>query len=668
MAEKYDILFTPMQIGSMEVKNRFVMCAMGGTHIFKPDGTYDKEGCEYLIERAKGGVGLLVTGATVVAPMGGPLWLHEKKDAFMATKKMTDEVHRFGAKILIQLSAGSGRTFPGSPELMKAHGLDPNIFFVAPSEGLPNVWDPSIKHRALTTEEVYQYIHSFIESAKMAQEAGFDGIEIHAVHEGYLIDQFTVEATNSRTDEFGGSLEKRLRFPCEIIKGVKNACGEDFVVTVRYSVASKMKGFNSGALPGVAYKEFGRSLEESPEVAQILEEAGCDALDADNGSYDSWYWAHPPVYMPMGCNMPEVAFIKNYVNIPVICAGRMDDPDLAAKSIEDGLFDGIGIARAFLADPDYVNKIRQGDIDDIRPCIACHNGCLAQIFIGNPLTCAVNPAVFREDELRLVKTDTPKKVAVIGGGLAGMESARLAAERGHQVTLFEKTNELGGVFIAAATPDFKESDRKLIKWYKKKLVDDKVDVRLNTEATPDSIKEFGADVVIQATGALPKKLPVKGIEKSVEAIDFLRGTKPVGEKVAVIGGGLTGCEIAYELAKEGKTPIIIEMLDGILKVPGLSASNKNMLLELLKYYEIEIHTNAKAKEIRPDGVCIEVNGKEEFVEADSVVCSAGYDSCCVISPDMYVDVAPEVYSIGDCKCVGNVMGVVHDAYEVAYKI
>ncbi len=666
MTGKYDILFTPMKIGSMEVKNRFVMCAMGGTHVFLPDGSYDKQGCDYLIERAKGGVGLLVTGATVVAPMGSPLWLHEKKQAFMATRRMTDEVHRYGSKILLQLSGGSGRTLPANEALMKAHGLDPKIYFVAPSDGLPNVWFPNTQHRGLSTEEVYQYIHSFIESAKMAQEAGFDGIEIHAVHEGYLIDQFTMECTNQRTDEFGGSLENRLRFPVEIIKGVKEVCGEDFVVTVRYSVASKMKAFNSGALPGEAYKEFGRSLEESPAVARILEAAGCDALDADNGSYDSWYWAHPPMYMPMGCNMPEVTYIKNFVDIPVICAGRMDDPALAAKALEDGLFDGIGIARAFLADPDYVNKIKKGDLSDIRPCIACHNGCLAQIFLGKQLTCAVNPAVFSEEDYRLVKTEKPKKIAVVGGGLGGMEVARLAAERGHAVSLYEKTGELGGVFVAAASPDFKESDRLLLKWYQKKVKESGVAIHMNTEATVDVLKAEGVDAVVVATGAKPKKLPIQGFDKTVEAMDYLRGNAEIGETVVVMGGGLTGCEIAYDLAKAGKKVAVVEMLDSLIKVPGVSAANRNMLLELLAYYNVEVHTSTKVDEILSEGVKVtDAEGNGQVIKANTVISAVGYDSNAALA-EALKGVFAEVYTIGDAKTVGNVMTVVKDAYDVAY--
>lgn len=588
----------------------------------------------------------------------------------MATKQMTEEVHKYGSKILLQLSAGSGRTLPANEALMRKHGLDPEIYFVAPSDDLPNVWFPDTKHRGLTTEEVYQYIESFIESAKMAQEAGFDGIEIHAVHEGYLIDQFTMECTNQRTDEFGGSLENRLRFPCEIIKGVKKACGEDFVVSVRYSVASKMKAFNSGALPGEAYKEFGRSLEESPQVARILEEAGCDVLDADNGSYDAWYWAHPPVYMPMGCNMPEVAYIKNFVDIPVICAGRMDDPDLAARVIENGTFDGIGIARAFLADPDWVNKVEAGDTDDIRPCIACHNGCLAQIFIGNQLTCAVNPAVYSEEEYRLVKTDKPKKVAVIGGGIGGMEVARLATERGHDVTLFEKTGELGGVFIAAAAPDFKESDKKLIRWYKKKVEDAGVKVLLNTEATVEALKASGVETVIVATGSTPKELSIKGIDspKVVEAIDYLKDNAKVGDNVAIIGGGLTGCEIAYSLAKSGKTPIVIEMLDDILKVRGLSAANRNMLVELLQFYNVEVLTSSTVEAITSDGVEVtDAEGKQHLIKVDSVITAVGYDSFAPLAETLK-DSFAEVYIIGDAKEVGTVMTVVKDAYDIAYAL
>jgi 2-enoate reductase len=269
----------------------------------------------------------------------------------------------------------------------------------------------------MTIGEIQAITESFIRMAEIARDTGFDGVEVHAIHEGYLLDQFTIECTNMRKDEYGGSLENRMRLPREIIEGIKHACGRDFVVSVRYSVVSKMKGFNSGALPGEYYTEFGRSLEQSPSVARILEAAGCDVLNADNGSYDAWYWAHPPVYMPEACNLPEAAYIKNFLNIPVLCAGRMDNPDRALLAVQSGQIDGIGLARALLADPYYVEKVREGRVSDIRPCIACHSVCLNMELHASG-GCAVNPTVLHEREYEAqnsMKVTKAKKVAVIGG-------------------------------------------------------------------------------------------------------------------------------------------------------------------------------------------------------------------------------------------------------------
>ena len=538
----------------------------------------------------------------------------------------------------------------------------------APSE-LPNVWLPDKKHREMSKMEIEEIIDSFIKTAVFIQEAGVDGIEIHAIHEGYLLDQFSIRATNHRTDEYGGNLEGRLRFTTEIIKGIKKACGEDFPISVRYSVASKMRGFNTGAIPGEDYDEFGRSLEDSPATARILEAAGCDMLNADNGSYDSWWWAHPPMYMPMGCNLPESIYIKQFVNIPVVCAGRMEDLEVTLPAIENNMIDGVGIARQLLADAEWPNKVKGERLDDIRPCIACHNGCFGHLFAGKGTTCAINPAAMNEKKYTIAPADTKKKIAVVGGGIGGMEAARVCSLRGHEVTLYEKSDKLGGVFIAAAAPDFKEADKKLIEWYKREVVRLGVNIKLNTEVTGEMLANEQADEVIIATGAKPKNIPIPGVDKGhvIEAIDYLLGDRTLGSEIAVVGGGLTGCEIAYDLAKAGKQVTVIEMMDDILQVPGLSAANSNMLRELFRYYSVDLLTSAKVCQIADTGVVVSVGDRQEkVIKADNVIMAVGYDSGAPL-----VDGSKEknnIHIIGDAAKVGNLMDVVWAAYDVAFAI
>lgn len=336
--------------------------------------------------------------------------------------------------------------------------MNPENALIAPCK-IHNVWNKDIMHREMTKEEIHERVEAFGKLAKMCKDAGIDGVEVHAVHEGYLLDQFAISAMNTRTDEYGGSLENRLRFTCEIIQEIKRVCGKDYPVTVRYSVASKMKGWNQGALPGEDYKEFGRSLEESPKAAQILEAAGCDALNADNGTYDSWYYPHPPVYMPLACNLPECEYIKNFVNIPVICAGRMHDPISASEAVASGKIDAIGLARPLLADPQWPNKAQAGDLDNIRPCISCHVGCMGEV--------------------------------------------------------------LGGAFIAAAAMDFKEMDRSLLNWYRTQMKNSNVDIRMNTVADQETIAAMNPDEVIIAVGASEKSLPIKGFEHTVTVVEAL---------------------------------------------------------------------------------------------------------------------------------------------------
>ena len=666
----YEALFTPLKIGGTTIKNRIILCAMGGTGIIGHDGKFAPRARAYYLTRAKANVGLMIPGVTAVGTNGD--WLYEKEDIFMGPiKSLMDEIHSYGSKLFMQLGAGFGRSMMVFPGMDKMPEEVVKKTMVAPTEDLPNVWDPNVKHRALTVEEIHDIIDAYGKTAALCKKAGIDGVEIHAVHEGYLLDQFAMANMNHRTDEYGGSVENRLRFATEIIRSIKAACGEDYPVSVRYSVASKIRKFNEGALPGEDYVEFGRSMEESPTVARILEAAGADMLNADNGSYDSWYWAHPPVYMPMACNLPEVTYIKNFVNSPVACAGRMHDPDQITAAVEAGQIDAVGVARQLLCDPEWVDKLREGRVDDVRPCIACHNGCFAVShfkgqpcgFTGSMGECALNPATLHEEEWVLTPAETPKKVAVIGGGVAGMETARLLKMRGHEVTLYEKSDKLGGVFIAAAAPSFKEQDKKLLEWYKKQLADLKVDIRLNTEVAPDKLAELGADEIIVATGSVARKLPIPGCdgETVLEAVDYLLDKKPVGETVVIVGGGLTGCEIAYDLALKGKKPIIVEMQDDILKIPGLSAANSNMLRDIVRYYNIEVNLSSALKEITAEGVRIAGEDGEKFIAADNVILSVGY------VPEMKFDADAEgVTVIGDAAKVGNLLTVVRDAYNVAY--
>ena len=670
--DNYDILFTPWKVGDLTLKNRIVLTAMGGTSPIGFGGQFEERTRAYYLARARANVGLMIPGVTAVSGGGfGKKWLYESEELFRGPlKQLMDEIHPDGSKFFLQLGAGVGRSqmvFPGMdkmpPEALRAT-------MVAPSDGLPNVWDPEIKHRALTKGEIQGIVEAFGKTALLCREAGIDGVEIHAVHEGYLLDQFAMANMNHRDDEYGGSLENRLRFATEIIRSIKDTAGEDYPVSMRYSVANKIRGFNQGALPGEDYVEFGRSMEESPAAARILEAAGADLLNADNGSYDSWFWAHPPVYMPMACNLPEVSYLKQFVNIPVACAGRMNDPEIAAEAVRSGKVDAVGIARQLLADPQWCDKVREGKLADIRPCIACHNGCFAvSHFKGNPCgfgsmgNCALNPVTLHETEMELKPAEAPKQVAVIGGGIGGMEAARLLALRGHKVTLYEKSGTLGGVFLAAAAPDFKEQDKKLIQWYIRELGKLPVEVKLNTEIR--DLKALEAEEIIVATGATPRKLPVPGFdgENTVEAIDYLLGRKPVGENVVIVGGGLTGCEIAYDLALKGKKATILEMQDDILKIMGLSMANSSMLRELIRYYKIGVHVSARLKEIRPGQVIAETEEGELTLPADTVILSVGY-----VPAPLPAEGDPRVHVLGDANQVGNLNTVIKEAYTLAYSI
>ena len=335
MKESYKPLLTPWKIGKVELKNRIVLTSMGGTDLFgwMEWNHFDKDGARFILEVAKNNAGLVLPGCQpVYNPMYGQ-WLHKNKKMYDDLAKWMPEFHKTGAKLFVQLTAGFGRSFTVSEMMEKLYNnpvlrvlskpvmdLDKITASASPS---PNRWSDKLPSREMTKAEIQEFIDSFAKSSKLLKDAGVDGVEVHAVHEGYLLDQFTLHYVNKRTDEYGGSLENRYRFAAEIVKAIKAACGPDFPVSLRYSVVSKTKGFRQGALPGEEYVEAGRDMAESEIAAKFLQDAGYDMLNCDNGTYDAWYWAHPPVYMPENCNLAEVEHIKKFVDIPVVCAGRM---------------------------------------------------------------------------------------------------------------------------------------------------------------------------------------------------------------------------------------------------------------------------------------------------------------------------------------------------------
>ncbi|MBO5744314.1 MAG: FAD-dependent oxidoreductase, partial [Clostridia bacterium] len=454
-------------------------------------------------------------------------------------------------------------------------------------------------------------------------------------------------------------------------KAIKESCGNDYPVSLRYSVESKMKGFCKGAMPGEEYTEVGRNMEESERAVKYLQDAGYDMLNADNGTYDSWYWAHPPMYMPENCNLEDVAHIKKFVDIPVVCAGRMD-AEVGAKAVAEGKIDGVGVARQFLTDPEWITKLIEDRIEEIKPCICCHSGCFNfSSSKGHANTqdltdtmglarCALNPETMQSKKYYVKPTSKPKNIAVIGGGIGGMESAILLAKRGHSVTLYEKTDKLGGVFIAASAPSFKEKDRALIAWYEREIKKyPAITVKMNTTVT--DVKSLGADEVIVATGATAKRIPIKGVEKTIEAIDYLLGNKEVGQEVVVIGGGLTGCEIAYDLYLKGKKPTIVEMQDDLITAKGICLANTSYLRDFFETNKVPVYLETGVRQIQ-DGY-VEVADKEGNVKkitADSVILSVGYNPSPVAVKGVHV--------IGDANKVGNLRSVIWGAWDVCMKL
>ena len=691
MDAKYQPLFTPWKIGNVEIKNRIVQCSMGGTSLFgwlEPNH-FDKEAAYFLLNRAQDGVGLILPGMQCVRDqlgIPGRKWLYQNDQMFKQLKEYMVEFHKTGAKLFIQLAAGMGRsmaingwmtTLAKNDVLNKLASPIVDVqYCCASASATPNRWAEDVTSRPLTVAEIQEMVVAFGKTAKRLREAGVDGVEIHAVHEGYLLDQFTMSNWNYRTDQYGGSFENRFRFPVEIVQEIKKQAGADFPVSLRYSVVSKTKAWGKGAMPyETDFEEWGRDMEESERAIKYLGDAGYDMFNCDNGTYDAWYWAHPPVYMPHNCNIAEVEHIKNFTTKPVVCAGKME-PEFAAKEIAEGRIDAMGVGRQNLVDPEWINKLLEDREEEIKPCINCHNACFNfNCSKGTPnmqpmddalhlARCALTPPTLQHNKYKIVPTKNPKKVAIVGGGIGGMECALVLKKRGHTPVIYEKSDKLGGMYNYASAMSFKEADKKLLAWYDRELKKAGIEVHFNTEIDPINPLLRQYDEVIICTGAVPKKLPVPGFNKTITFEELLTGDKDHGDKIVFFGGGQSACEAAYELVLQGKHPIIVEFANDLIATPGTCLANASFLREMLVFKKVPIYLEHSISEIGDGYVMVKPrSGGDAFkIECDSVVNGLGF------RPAPVAPAGKHVHQVGTAAKWGNLRNVIWGAWDVCMKI
>lgn len=645
----YPNLSRPIQIGKVTIKNRMFMAPMDtgfGNNVW---GGFTKEGVEYFVRRAEGGFGLLFSGGTSTDNQidGVETILSHPEEFIRVGQEMNSRLHAYGCKMFMQLSMNIGR----------------NAGLKTPSP-LPMWQNPAVTTEALTVDEIHIKIEAMAKAAKLCKDAGFAGVDIHALHWGHLIDSFALSFMNHRDDKYGGSLENRLRVAKEIVEGIKRECGPDFPVTMRLALRSYMKDFDKASYDGS--EEVGRTLEEAIKIGKLLESYGYDGLSTDAGTLDAYYYAMPPAYVKMGYTLDMAAELKRAVSIPVLCGSRMADPDMDEQAIADGKIDAVVIGRQAIADPDFAKKVVAGKPEEARTCIGCNQGCIWGYFTKGKVSCAVNPEVGHELDWRITKAPVQKKVVIVGGGVAGMEAARVAKLRGHDVTVYEKSDVLGGNLIPAGAHDFKAEVASLNEYYRRQMELLGVDVKLNTEATVDVLRASGADAVILAVGSNPIMPRIEGIDhpKTVSGVDALLGKKPVGENVVIVGGGLVGCEIALGYLQEGKKVTMVEALDEIMKVGDVPAMNKIMLLDAFEYYNAPVCVNTRLKAVNDEGAVVTLaDGTDQTIPADTVVMSVGYRPLPSLAADL-AGCGAEVYEIGDGSKVGNVLTCVRDAFEV----
>ncbi len=645
-------LFEPGMIGKMLVPNRIVMASIG-THSLHFDGQMNERTIDYYEARAKGGTGLIITsGADVRGHMPHQPALYD--DRFIpGLNQLVKRVHQHGAKIAVQLSSGGvkerflwrGFERPKETEILGASVIPCVTFGVTP--------------RAITREEIKEHIEDCADGAWRAKQAGFDAVEVKGCH-GYFLSGFLSRYQNRRTDEYGGSMENRARFACEIIARVREKLGPDFPILFR--------------LNGSDFIEGGTTLEEAVLAAPLFVKAGADCLSVSAGNQDTREWRDLSYLFPDGAIVYLAEAIKKAVKVPVMTVGKLGNPIFADSILRDGKADFIALGRPLLADPEWPVKVKEGRLADLCHCISCNNcrlGHTTKELIdkkGAGLDCTVNPELLREKEFEIKPVSKPKKVMVIGGGLAGMETARVLKERGHNVSLYEKSDRLGGLWNIVVRDAKKASFATVTDYLSRRLKRVGVPIFTNKEVTPELVSKEKPDAVVVATGATPKSLDVPGIDRKnvLQATDVLTGEAKVGQRVVVIGGRLVGMEIALMLAEQGKNVSIVTRR-GLGAGAPLERNIFVVLRERLMEGGVAIYANSTILEIAEKGVFFAWEKELEFVPADTIVLAVG------LKPenklvDELKGVVSELYAIGDCVEPRDALRAINEGAEVARKI
>lgn len=639
-------LFERSSFGNMKLRNRVFMSPMGTGA--DPDGGFSEQSREYYEERSAGGFGLIISGFTGCSQKYEELVCNvlDRLPMVERLQRVVESCHNYGAKFFLQLSPGSGR-------MSYYDGTRPPY---APS-AVPSIHNPDQLCKPFSIEQIQDIEELFGNSALWAKNAGCDGICIHG-YGGYLIDQFMCSKWNKREDEYGGSLENRMRFAVNLIKQIKSKCGDDFPILFKFTLDHLLEG--------------GRTVEEGLKVAKILEEAGVTGLHVDLGCFETWNKAIPTVYDEPAVKLEYAAMVKEIVDIPVSCDGKFDDPEIAEQAVKSGKVDYIGLGKQAIADPEWPNKAKAGRNEDIRYCIGC-NDCLLGIFKGRVVQCSINPTVGFENftKLKPMKADQDEdtKILIIGAGIGGMKTAITAARRGYSVTVWEKEDKTGGLGNAAAAPYMKTSVKNYVRYLDNqvKKYADKITMVYNKEATLDDVKSFDPDKIVVATGAsavIPPIPGMKGNPKVSTAVDYLGGRLVVDGNVLVIGAGLVGCETALDLANKGNKVTVIEMLDRIIPKDEVNLNVLFKLNEMISEAGLNMMFNTKMKAVEADKVVLENDGSESSLPYDYILVAAGMRSNDTLANELH-NHFDDVYVIGDADKPGKIMEAVHQGYSVA---